>query len=85
MVVTDCLWIATGSKSLVMTIEDGNPLFESMLGENLVTQVPLAHVSRVVVGIANHFGQATKMRFQSDFVMGAAICVGPGPRQQGGS
>lgn len=68
-----------------MTIENGYPLFEPVLRKDLVAQVPLAHVSGAVVGIADHFGQATKMRFQSDTVVRATICVGPGSRQEGRS
>src|SRR2546430_17397096 len=49
LVITDGLRIATDSESRVMTIEDGNPLFEPVLRKDLVTEVPLSHVSGAVV------------------------------------
>ncbi len=62
---------------LRVAVLHGDPLFEPVLGEDLVAEVPLAHVGGAVVGVGDELVETRGLRAERDVVGDAAALVGP--------
>jgi len=80
VVIASCLLIAFGAVVLNVVVLNGNPLLETMLGEDLVAQMPLSHVGAPVIRIAQEFGETGGGFGKGDVVFQDTAGVGPEAR-----
>jgi len=60
-----------------VAVLDTPPLLESVLGEDLVAEMPFAEIARGVIGVPEEFRKDGYVLRQGDVVLGAAVHVRP--------